>query len=219
MEGLVKATEMIPDLVITDLMMPEMDGMEMCKKIRNDERTSHIPVIMLTAKADRDSKLEGLQTGADNYIIKPFDAEELQVRVKNLIEQRKRLWEKFKAEFITDVDEQAINSPDDQLLQKILNILNKHLSEPEFNIDQMSGELNMSRTQLFRKVYAITGHTPKDLLRTIRLKKAVSLFNSGENNIAQVMYQIGFNNHSYFAKCFRELYRVNPSEYLKSKIH
>jgi DNA-binding response OmpR family regulator len=210
--------EHIPDLVISDLMMPVMDGMEMCGLIKEDERTSHIPVIMLTARADRDSKLEGLQTGADDYIIKPFDAEELQVRVKNLIEQRARLREKFMREYITEVDEQSLLSPEDKFMKKIFEIFSEHLSEPEFNLDQMTEELNVSRTQLYRKTKAITGLAPKDLLRTFRLKKSVSLFDMGEQNITQVMYQVGFNNLSYFAKCFREQYKVNPSEYIKKKI-
>ncbi len=217
-EGLNMAVERIPDLIISDLMMPEMGGRGMCIELKADPRTSHIPIIMLTAKADRRSKLEGLETGADDYIIKPFDGEELQVRVKNLINQRKKLREKFRQEFITEPEEQSLISPDDQLLQKILKILYRHIPEPEFNIDKMSGEMNMSRMQMYRKVNAITGHTPKDLLQTIRLKKAATLFDSGVDNVSQVMHQVGFNNQSYFAKCFRKLYKINPSEYLKSKI-
>lgn len=215
-QGFEAAVEQIPDLVISDLMMPVMDGMEMCSLIKEDERTSHIPVIMLTARADRDSKLEGLQTGADDYVIKPFDAEELKVRVTNLIAQRMHLREKFRRDFISDQTD--IKAPyDDLLMQKLMDMINKQLDNPEFNVEQMSEELNMSRTQLYRKVNAITGHAPKDLLRTIRLKKAVALFDRGERNISQVMYRVGFNNHSYFAKCFREQYQVNPSEYVKKK--
>ena len=151
-EGLNMAIEIIPDLIISDLMMPEMGGMEMCRELKADPMTSHIPIIMLTAKADRRSKLEGLETGADDYIIKPFDAEELQVRVKNLIDQRTKLREKFRQEFTTQPDEQVLISHQDQLLQKIMEIFNQHIGEPEFNIDKMSAELNMSRRQLFRKV-------------------------------------------------------------------
>jgi DNA-binding response OmpR family regulator/two-component sensor histidine kinase len=218
-EGLITAFERIPDLIISDLMMPVMGGMEMCRELKNDPLTSHIPIIMLTAKADKRSKLDGLETGADDYIIKPFDAEELQVRVKNLIEQRSKLRDKFRQEFITERDEQAHISPQDQLLQKIMDILNQNVHETEFNIAKMSRELNMSRRQLFRKVHAVTGYTPNDLLRHIRLKEAVSLFDNGQDNITQVMHQVGFNNLSYFAKCFREMYQVNPSDYIKGKAH
>ena len=216
-KGIELATESIPDLVISDVMMPEMDGMEMCRWLKEDERTSHIPVIMLTAKADRESKLEGLEMGADDYLIKPFDAEELEVRARNLIGQRQKLRDKFQRELITEPDEHTLISPEEQLLKKILDIFNRQLTDPEFNIEQMTDMLNLSRMQLYRKVGAITGHTPKELLRTIRLKKAASLLDSGERNISQVMYQVGFNNHSYFARCFRSLYKVNPSEYMKSE--
>jgi signal transduction histidine kinase/DNA-binding response OmpR family regulator len=214
-QGFESAVEHIPDLVISDLMMPLMDGMEMCGLIKDDERTSHIPVIMLTARADRDSKLEGLQTGADDYMIKPFDAEELQVRVKNLIGQRQKLREKFRKELITEPERIPVISPDDRLLIKVIEMCKRHLSDSDFNIDGMSDSLNMSRTQLYRKTHAITGHTPKELLQTMRLKKAAFLLERGEHNIAQVAYQVGFNNMSYFAKCFKKLYRVNPSMYLK----
>ncbi len=146
------ATESIPDLVISDVMMPVMDGLEMCSKLKSDERTSHIPVIMLTARADRGSKLEGLETGADDYIIKPFDAEELQVRVKNLIEQRKRLREKFMKELLSDSEEMD-PPPGDQLLERLITLVTSHIADPEFMLDQLSDELNMGRSQMFRKSY------------------------------------------------------------------
>ncbi len=212
-EGLSRAIELIPDLVITDLMMPLMDGREMCENIKNDERTSHIPLIILTAKADKNSKLDGLETGADDYLIKPFDIDELQVRATNLIKQRENLREKFKREFITMPIDPISISPSDKLLLKTLKILNQNLGDPEFNIESMSKELHISRAQLFRKVQAITSFTPKELLRNLRLKRAASLFDSGHNNVTQVMYEVGINNHSHFAKCFRELNGVNPSAY------
>ena len=205
-----------PDLVISDVMMPVMDGLEMCSKLKSDERTSHIPVIMLSARADRGSKLKGLETGTDEYIIKPFDAEELQVRVKNLIEQRKKLIEKFRKEFVSDSAEKS-TSPRDQLLEKLMTILNRHLSDSEFNIAQLSDELNMGRSQMFRKVTAITGHTPKAFILNMRLKKAASLFRSGHRHIATVMHLVGFNSQSHFTTCFRKLYGITPSEYIQSK--
>ena len=188
--GLESAIESIPDLVISDVMMPVMDGVEMCRQLKQNERTNHIPVIMLTAKADSQSKMEGLKTGADDYIIKPFNAEELQVRVKNLIQQRQKLREKFMREFIMEPDDRRHVSPQDKLMQEIMDILNHNLDKPDFSINQMSWELHMSRSQLYRKVSALTGLSPTDLLRNIRLRTAASLFNSGQDNVSQVMYQV-----------------------------
>jgi DNA-binding response OmpR family regulator len=215
-EGMQLAQERIPDLIISDLMMPEMGGCEMCSILKEDPRTSHIPIIMLTAKADKQSKLEGLETGADDYLVKPFDTEELQVRIRNLIIQRERLRVKFRQEFSLKTNGDIPISPNDQLLQQILDIFEEQLSDSDFSMDQLSELLNLSRAQLFRKVQALTGFTPNDFLRKIRLKRAAELLDNGHRNVSQVMYQVGFNNQSYFAKCFKELYKVNPSEYKKA---
>jgi signal transduction histidine kinase/ligand-binding sensor domain-containing protein/DNA-binding response OmpR family regulator len=216
-EGFNRATEHIPDLIITDLMMPEMDGMEMCRLLKADERTNHIPVIMLTAKADRESKLDGLKTGADDYLIKPFDAEELKVRVKNIIQQRQKLWEKFRKDFFASASKEDQIPPRDQLIRKLFQVFEEHLDDADFDIEKLGSEINMSRAQVFRKINAITGNTPKELLRNFRLQKATRLFSSGHDQITQVMLQVGFNNSSYFTKCFRELYGTTPSEFIKNK--
>jgi DNA-binding response OmpR family regulator/two-component sensor histidine kinase len=214
--GLESALESIPDLVISDVMMPEMDGMEMCGKLKKDERTCHIPVIMLTAKSDKGSKMEGLETGADDYLIKPFDPDELRIRVRNLVEQRKRLREKFREEFESDAVELE-STPRDQLMKKLMDILERHIDEPEFSIDHLTDELHMSRSQVYRKVTAITGYSPNEMIRTHRLKKAASLFRRGHRHVAQVMHRVGFNNQSYFSKCFSELYGMPPSSYINRK--
>ena len=197
-------------------MMPEMDGMEMCERIKNDERTSHIPIIMLTAKADKESKLEGLKTGADDYLIKPFDAEELRVRTKNLIEQRRKLREKFRKEFRIKPLEETVRVPGDKLLRKVLDILSQNMGDPQYNVDRLPGKLNMSRSQMFKKINALTGSGPKELLRIMRLKKAAELILTGRQNITQIMYEVGFQNPSHFAQSFREYFGVNPSQYKKS---
>ncbi len=171
---------------------------------------------MLTAKADRESKLEGLKTGADDYLIKPFDAEELRVRTHNLIEQRQKLREKFLEEFKVKPLEETVRVPGDKLLQKILAILRQNIGNPQFKVDSLPGDLNMSRTQMFRKITALTGGGPKDLLRIMRLKKAAELILTGKMNITQVMYEVGFQTPSYFASSFREYFGVNPTEYKKS---
>jgi DNA-binding response OmpR family regulator len=214
-QGMEKAIDAIPDLVISDLMMPEMDGMKMCEYLKTDERTSHIPVIILTAKADRDSKLEGLKTGADDFIIKPFDAEELHVRTSNLIGQRRKLKEKYSMDLLAGNEEDPLPSYNDRLLQKLLNSMQAHLDDPGYKTRQMSAELGLSRTQLFRKVQALTNHSPNDLLSKLRLRKAAGMFRKGHNNISQVMFEVGFNTPSYFARSFRDLYGCTPSEFIK----
>lgn len=213
--GLDKAVENIPDLIITDLIMPKMDGVEMCKKLKTDERTSHIPVIMLTAKASVEDRLEGLETGADAYVTKPFNIKELEVRVRKLIEQRKKLRERFSREITLEPKDIAITSADEKFLQRAMAIVEDHMADFEFEVRNFQDEIGMSRMQLFRKLKAITDQTPSEFIRTLRLKRAAKLIEQKFGNIAQITYEVGFNNLSYFAKCFKELYGVLPSEYKK----
>jgi YesN/AraC family two-component response regulator len=189
--------------------------MEMCDRLKKDTRTNHIPLIMLTAKADRESKLEGLETGADDYIIKPFDAEELQVRVKNLIEQRKKLRERYRKEFLTDPAGHEIPSPEDEFLVRFMNCTKKHMKDPEFNVEQLGKELHLSRVQLYRKVLSLTDYTPGEYIRNIRLKMAARMFVEGHTNVTSVLYTVGYSTPSHFTQSFRELFGMNPSEYIK----
>jgi CheY-like chemotaxis protein len=215
-EGLKLATETIPDLVITDLMMPKMDGVELCKRLKSDERTSHIPVIMLTAKATVESRIEGIETGADAYMTKPFHMQELQTRMKSLIEQRKLLRERFSKETDLGPRDIAVTSVDEKFLNKAIQIIEDNLGDCDFDVTAMTGEIGMSRMQLFRKLKALTNQTPSEFIRTIRLKRAAQLLQQKFGNVAEITYEVGFNNLSYFAKCFRELYGVSPSEYAKA---
>jgi len=220
--GLEIARADVPDLVITDLMMPQMDGMEFCRLLKTDERTSHIPVIMLTAKAGQEQKIEGLETGADGYLTKPFDKKELKVRVKNLITQRQQLRERFSREILLEPKKIAIAPMDEQFLQKILDRIEMNLSDPEFGVPQLQDDLAMSKTQLYRKMKALTDRSPGEFIRNYRLKRAAQILAQQGDNVTQVAYSVGFNNLSYFAKCFKELFGVNPSEYsdsLSSKKH
>lgn len=171
-------------------------------------------MIILTVKADKDSKLEGLETGVDDYLIKPFDPEELRFRVKNLLEQRELLREKFRKEFSLNPDLKDARSTSDQFAKKVFDLLDQHIEEPDYSVEQLAGTMNLSRSQLFKKLTAVTGYPPQELLRNLRLKKAVHLFHSGFKNLAQVMYQVGFNNASFSAKCFHKLYGLNPSQYI-----
>jgi len=214
-DGLRLALKKIPDLIVSDIMMPKMDGVEFCKQIKTDERTSHIPVILLTAKADMDSKLEGLETGADDYLTKPFEAKELQVRVKNLIEQRRQLRERFRKDINPDPEDMPISPLDTEFLQKVMKAVNSHIEEPEFGVTELSKELFTSRQHLYRKLQALLGLTGQEFIRSIRLKRAAQMLRSHTDQITQIAYKTGFNNPSYFTECFRREFGQTPSSYEK----
>lgn len=213
-KGLQEVASYPPDLIITDLMMPKMDGIELCKQLKTDLTTSHIPVIMLTAKAGMEHKIEGLETGADAYLTKPFHANELIVRVKKLIEQRKNLRDLFSENTYTfSPKDVTVTSLDQKFLEQVLALLEKRFSEPNFGIKEMQDALAMSKTQLHRKLKALTNEAPGELLRNFRLKRAAQLLSKEADSVTQIAYAVGFNNLSYFAKCFKELYGVSPSTY------
>lgn len=216
-KGFEKATESIPDLIISDVMMPEMNGVEMSRKLKTDERTSHIPIILLTAKSSQSDKIEGLETGADAFLQKPFNMKELALRVKKLIEQRRKLRERFTKNLTLEPREIAVSSADEKFLNRVMDIIEKEMSNTEFEVGQLQDVLLMSRTQLFRKIKALTNQSPGEFIRTVRLKRAAQLMDKNFGNIAQITYEVGFNNPSYFAKCFKELYGLLPSEYMKKK--
>ncbi len=213
LEGLRKAVEAVPDLVISDLMMPRMDGLELCRHLKTDERTSHIPVIMLTARASVESKLDGLETGADDYVTKPFHPQELHVRVRNLIEGRRNLRARFGREVKLQPKDITVSSADEKFLQNAMAVVEKHMSDSDFSVEALENEMMMSKMQLYRKLKALTDQSPSEFVRTLRLKRAASLISQRSGNISEIAYEVGFNNLSYFAKCFKEYYGVPPSEY------
>jgi signal transduction histidine kinase/ligand-binding sensor domain-containing protein/DNA-binding response OmpR family regulator len=212
LEGWNSAIEEIPDLIISDVMMPEMDGIKLCNKLKSDERTNHIPVILLTVRAAEEDKIEGLQFGADEYMTKPFDANELLARVNNLITQRQRLCEYYNKSL--SLNEIATKDIDHQFLQRAIRIVEKHLADPDFSVAGFCHELGISRPQLHRKMTALTNQSTSKFIRTIRLKHAASMLATRSGNVFEVAQDVGFNNLSYFAKCFHEQYDMSPSEYL-----
>ncbi len=213
MEGLTLAQKTVPDLIVSDVMMPGMSGISLCEKLKKDEKTSHIPVILLTALASQASKVEGIETGADDYMIKPFDKKELAVRVKNLIRQRQLLRRKYSRQVILEPKTVAITSADERFLKKAMHLLEVHLDDSTFSVEIFSRELGMSRTQLFRKLQALTNRSPQDFIRDFRLQRAAELLRKKAGNISEVAYQVGFNNLSYFTKRFKEQFGKTPSEY------
>ena len=211
--GLKKALDNYPDLIISDVMMPEMDGFELCKKLKTDERLSHIPVILLTAKADLDSKINGLKFGADDYVIKPFEAREIQVRVKNLIEQRNKLREKFTRMIDINPAEIAATSTDEQFVKRLLDIFENHVTESDFSTEDFAREIGISRSNLHRKLQALTNQPTHEFLRSLRLKRAAQLLKKSAASVTEVAYAVGFNNPSHFSKIFREQFGQSPSEF------
>jgi signal transduction histidine kinase/DNA-binding response OmpR family regulator/ligand-binding sensor domain-containing protein len=212
-DGIEQAFEHIPDLIISDVMMPKMDGFKLCEKLKTDERTSHIPIIMLTAKATSQDKISGYETGADDYIMKPFDAAELKVRIKNLIEIRRKLQEKFtKADFVIKRGEIKINRLDEKFIEKLMGIIEKHISEENFTIEEFESEIAMSKSQIYRKLKALTGKSPSRFLRSVRLSKAKKMIQEKQATIAEIAYSTGFGSPAYFTRCFKEEYGHSPSE-------
>ena len=214
-EGFNRATEKLPDLILSDVMMPIMDGYAFCEKIKTDERTNHIPVILLTARASSESKIEGLETGADDFITKPFDQQELLIRIKNLILQRNRLKQKFKKEieFSQISNDQDIISMDQQFIRKAKAVVEKNLSEPEFNVEIFAKEMALSRVQLHRKLKALVDQSATQFIRTIKMNRAAELLLKKSGTVSEIGYDVGFNTLPYFTKCFQEQFGVNPSEF------
>ncbi|HEY5823355.1 MAG TPA: response regulator, partial [Cyclobacteriaceae bacterium] len=218
MNGWELALEKIPDLIVADMMMPKLDGLELCKKVKEDIHTNHIPIILLTARQAIDYKIKGLETGADDYLTKPFHTQELQARIKNLIAQREKLKEKYnKANALLKFDT-PVTSANEKFLNLLTNAIEKHLTSSEFDVELLSHEVAMSRVQLFRKLKALTGQAPSDFIRIYKLNKAANLLSKGAfENISEVAYACGFNSPSYFTESFRKQFGKSPSEFLKDK--
>jgi len=193
------------------VMMPEMDGMELCRLLKEDVRTSHVPVILLTARADTDSKLGGLEIGADDYVTKPFDTRELGARIRNLLEQRRRLRAKFSAGVVLKPGEVAVTSLDDALLKKVMRAVEKNMGDEAFGVDDLAREACLSRTHLNRKLHALTNLSSGEFIRYMRLQRARELLENDAGSIAEIAYQVGFGNLSHFSASFRERFGVLPS--------
>lgn len=212
-EGWKRSLELIPDIVISDLMMPKLDGRQLCQRIKTHEATSHIPVIILTARADQPSKIQGLETGADDYLTKPFDAQELQVRVANLLDLRRKLRTLFRQEIVLAPKQLQLASPDTDFLNKVLTILEANYSNAVFGVEEFTAEVGLSRMQLHRKLKSLTDKSPGEFIRQYRLEMAKQLLRVKGISVGDVSYRIGFNNPSNFAKVFKEYTGITPSEF------
>ena len=216
-EGIIKAIDLIPDIIISDLMMPLKDGIELTKTLKEDERTSHIPVILLTAKAGDENELTGIDVGADDYITKPFNQKILKSKTASLVELRKKLQSRYSQEVILKPKDIAITSVDEKFLERVQTILDEKLVESTFTTEEFSKNIHMSRMQLHRKLKALTGLSTSEFLRSQRLKLAARILKQSDINVSQVGYSVGFNDHAYFSKCFKEVFSSTPSEFASKK--
>ena len=215
-DGITMAQTEIPDLIITDVMMPKMDGYQFSKEIRVDERTSHIPIIMLTAKAGLDDKIEGLETGIDAYITKPFSTKELLARVKNLIFQREQLRKRFSKSTVIKPTEVSAVSVDQIFLENIIRIIETHFGNEQFGVEKLASEVSMSASQLNRKLNALIDQPAVQLIRSLRLQRATDLLVKNTGTIAEICYKVGFRDQAYFSRAFKKQFGYSPSEYKKS---
>ncbi len=211
-EGIDKALEQLPDLIISDVMMPHKNGYEVCEILKKEARTSHIPIILLTAKAAQEEKLRGLETGADDYLVKPFDTRELEVRVRNLIELRRQLRQRFSDAPRIEPQAAGTNAVDKAFLEKIVNTIHNHLTDSQLSVESLAEAVGMSRVHLNRKLKALTDYSANKFIQAYRLEQALLLLQQGAGNVSEIAFQTGFGSTAYFVKCFREKYGKTPGE-------
>lgn len=210
-KGIKTALKIIPDIIISDVMMPKTNGITLCNTLKEDQRTSHIPIILLTAKSGTTNEIEGLKTGADDYIEKPFNTEKLKIKVDNLINSRQKLQQRYSQNF--ELNEIAVTNMEQEFFNKLKIVLDENITNSQFNSNDFSNKMLMSRMQLHRKLKALTGLTSTEFLRSERLKLAEKLLDSSDLTISEIAYQVGFNTPSYFIKCFKEKHNQTPSQY------
>ncbi len=207
----------VPDIIISDVMMPYMDGLELCSLIKKDKRTSHIPVVLLTAKASEGDEIEGLNVGADDYLRKPFSFEVLESRVRNILTQRKLLKDVFHKQVLVKPSDIEITSIDEKLLQEAIQLVERNISNVSFSVEELSKEIGISRGHLYHKLLTITGYSPIEFIRFIRIKRARQLLDESQLSVAEIAFQVGFNNPKLFTKYFKQEFQITPSLYKKSR--
>lgn len=219
-EGLQRARELVPDIIVLDVMMPGMDGMEVCRRLKEDEVTNHIPVVMLTARSSDENRLAGMELGADAYIGKPFQKRELLVQLDNLVRLRNVIRDKYRQSPVQGASEKprGLLQTDNAFIQKVIAVVEQHLENERFSVDQLASELHMSRTQLHRKLKAVSGLSASMLIRNIRLEKAIGLLQRHAGNVTEVAYMVGFGSQPYFSKCFHEYFGITPREAVSHRL-
>lgn len=227
-EGLEKALSLVPDIIISDVMMPEKDGLQMMRELHDNMTTSHIPMVLLTAKTAIESMLEGLEYGADDYITKPFSATYLKARVRNILERRKKLQEMYREKLmniVTSPDEPTVEeskapemSPNDRkFMDKLMALMEKNLDNGDLIVDDLVKDMAVSRSVFFKKLKSLTGLAPVEFIKEMRINRAVQLIETGEYSMTQIAYMVGINDPRYFSKCFKQKMGMTPTEYRDRK--
>lgn len=214
-EGVRQAMKYVPDVIICDVMMPVMDGVECCRRLKNELQTSHIPVMMLTAYTMDEQRIQGYDSGADSYLAKPFSAKLLLSRIRNLIDNRKRL--KMKEDTVTSIQKQSLGELDKGFVEKLKMLIDEKMGDSNLSVEDLGSDLGLGRVQLYRKTKALTGYSPNELLRMARLKKAASLLASTEKTVAEITYEVGFSSPSYFTRCYKDYFGESPTDFLKRR--
>ncbi len=215
-KGWQRALAQHPNLIVSDISMPEMNGIDLCMKIKQDKRTSHIPVILLTALIGEDQQLKGLETGATDYMTKPFNFEILQSKIKNILSQQEYMRKTYQKQVEAIPTEMHVESPDELFIKKVLLLIDNNISNPNFSVEELSSEVFVSRYTLYKKILSMTGKTPNELVRSMRLKRAAQLLETGHLTISQICHKVGFKSQKYFVKTFKSEYNTIPSKYLES---
>jgi DNA-binding response OmpR family regulator len=213
-DGWQKTLSQHPQLIVSDVSMPEMDGIELVKKIKSDKRTSHIPVILLTAMTGQEQQIKGLETGANDYITKPFSFEVLHAKIKNLLQLQNTMQNTYSKQLKLTAPEVQTDSPDEKLLTQIVSYLENNLTNPQLSVENLSRQIGMSRSTLYTKLLELTGETPVEYIRSFRLSKAVALMGKSNITISEIAYQVGFSTPNYFAKSYKVKFNMLPSEFI-----
>jgi len=223
--GLMMARKHVPDVIISDIMMPVMDGRELLRQLRACDETSHIPVIMLTAVSDDESKIESMRTGAESYIVKPFNSEILKARVANLLEERRRLQAYWSKRLSSPLPSSTENMPrgipeaDLLFLERLNEVVNRHIDNGDFTVDDLASLLHLSRSVLFKKMKVMTGMSPSEYIKGVRMKYAAELIRRGSYSFTEITYMVGINDPHYFSNCFKRQFGLSPTEYRNQTQH
>jgi DNA-binding response OmpR family regulator len=221
-EGLQAAQKHIPDFVVSDVMMPEMDGIEMLRELKTNLSTSHIPVVLLTAKGTIDNRLEGLEFGADDYIVKPFSVPYFRARIRNLLRQRQNLQELYCSSLVVRSHSELLRNresslPDREFIDRIVRQIEEHLDESNYPIEALTRSAGISRTAFFRKIKTLTGMSPVEFVREVRIRNAEKLLKTNQLMVKEVCYMVGFTDLKYFTRCFKQRFGVTPAEFKKNQ--